>query len=321
MPGARAAQGDCAQPISSGSGPSASDCLFILKAAVGSVVCSPACICDPDNNGRTSAVDALMCLKVAVGQPIPLMCCQATTTTTTTSTTTPTTSSTTTTTLPLTTTTQAVTTTTVTTTTTVPQIDRHVFSQACIEVTLRAGTLGGSTVRQPGSITLEVLPGQVTDLDSDGLEEVPIEFTQIFVTGNQGTFGTVTIQQNNNVHPSIDQRSLGTLEETVNTTSGVLDLPPYAASGSATLSIDLYLEATLGGLFLPPDRGHNDVPITLVGTVSAVPPAAGEILLMQNSAPVTVLFDNDVPYSLFGNTLTIDVTDKANVDLNATSCP
>ena len=30
-----AANGDCAQPVSTGSGPTASDCLFILRAAVG----------------------------------------------------------------------------------------------------------------------------------------------------------------------------------------------------------------------------------------------------------------------------------------------
>src|SRR5688572_19319858 len=44
---AHAAKGACSQPASSGSGPSASDCLFILRTAVGSSTCGPACICAP----------------------------------------------------------------------------------------------------------------------------------------------------------------------------------------------------------------------------------------------------------------------------------
>jgi len=58
----------CGQPISTGSKPTASDCLFILKSAVGSATCSPACVCDTDGGGTVSATDALTCLKVAVGQ-------------------------------------------------------------------------------------------------------------------------------------------------------------------------------------------------------------------------------------------------------------
>jgi hypothetical protein len=69
---ATAANGDCGQPVSTGASPTASDCLFILKVAVGSQTCDPACICNTDGNpptGGTSATDALLCLKIAVGQP------------------------------------------------------------------------------------------------------------------------------------------------------------------------------------------------------------------------------------------------------------
>ncbi len=64
----------CAQPLSSGPGPSATDCLFILKAAVGAVSCSPACVCAPKGNLPPTATDALICLKNAVGSPVPLNC-------------------------------------------------------------------------------------------------------------------------------------------------------------------------------------------------------------------------------------------------------
>ena len=89
---ALAGHDDCGQPISTGSKPTAGDCLFILKAGVGIAACSP-CICDTTGNGTVAASDALRCLRVAVGNPgFALECnCAATTTTSTTITTTTTT--------------------------------------------------------------------------------------------------------------------------------------------------------------------------------------------------------------------------------------
>ena len=73
-----AAQGDCSQPVSSGTNPTASDCLFILKAAVGAVQCTlgtpPGCVCKPTGGDRLVATDALLCLKKAVGQGVTLNC-------------------------------------------------------------------------------------------------------------------------------------------------------------------------------------------------------------------------------------------------------
>ena len=43
---AQAARGDCGQPVTTGSGPTAADCLYILKTAVGAQTCIPECICD-----------------------------------------------------------------------------------------------------------------------------------------------------------------------------------------------------------------------------------------------------------------------------------
>jgi hypothetical protein len=88
-----AAQGDCGQPVSNGASPTATDCLFILRAAVGSSTCDPTCICDLNGNGGSpNATDALTCLNVAVGNPSLLNCiCDTTTTTVTVTSTTSTT--------------------------------------------------------------------------------------------------------------------------------------------------------------------------------------------------------------------------------------
>ncbi|HYC56617.1 MAG TPA: hypothetical protein VEL28_16930 [Candidatus Binatia bacterium] len=84
----RAANGDCGQPSSNGASPTASDCLFILRTAVGSETCTPQCICAPKGTLPVTTTDALLCLKKAVGQNVQLNCpCDGTTTTSTTTTT------------------------------------------------------------------------------------------------------------------------------------------------------------------------------------------------------------------------------------------
>lgn len=69
-----AAQGDCSQPLSNGPFPVATDCLYILNAAVLLQTCTPQCICAPTGDLPISATDALACLQKAVGQPITLQC-------------------------------------------------------------------------------------------------------------------------------------------------------------------------------------------------------------------------------------------------------
>lgn len=78
-----AAKGDCAQPLSSGSAPTTTDCSFVLRASVGSVACD-LCVCDVNGSGGQTTSDALVCLKRAVGQPVNLDCppCEEVTTTT-----------------------------------------------------------------------------------------------------------------------------------------------------------------------------------------------------------------------------------------------
>ncbi len=68
-----AAKGECGQPSSGGSGPSASDALFTLKAAIGGSTCE-LCVCDVTNDSTVGASDALKILKKAVGQSVTLSC-------------------------------------------------------------------------------------------------------------------------------------------------------------------------------------------------------------------------------------------------------
>jgi len=70
----------CSRPVSRssvGSRPVASDCLFILRAAVGLQGCSPECICRPTGNlaaAGPTASDSLLCLKLTVGGSQAVSC-------------------------------------------------------------------------------------------------------------------------------------------------------------------------------------------------------------------------------------------------------
>jgi hypothetical protein len=64
----------CARPVSGGALPAASDCLFILRVAVGASTCAEPCVCAPKGTLPTTATDALLCLKAAVGQSVTLDC-------------------------------------------------------------------------------------------------------------------------------------------------------------------------------------------------------------------------------------------------------
>ena len=69
---------DCAQPLSSGPKPAASDCLLLLNLAVG--IGDGSCgscddvVCRPNGGVTTTAVDALRCLNEAVGLDGELAC-------------------------------------------------------------------------------------------------------------------------------------------------------------------------------------------------------------------------------------------------------
>ena len=69
-----AALGECGHPTSRGAAtPSATDALFVLRAAVGAETCKP-CVCDTDANGLTAATDALSILRSAIGLGPALAC-------------------------------------------------------------------------------------------------------------------------------------------------------------------------------------------------------------------------------------------------------
>ena len=64
----------CASPLRLTVPPAATDCLFILRSAVGASQCYPSCACDPDGSGNVASSDALACLMSSVGRAAVLDC-------------------------------------------------------------------------------------------------------------------------------------------------------------------------------------------------------------------------------------------------------
>jgi hypothetical protein len=71
---ANAGLGSCSQPVSTGTDPVASDCLYILRTAVGAVVPPKPCITRTRGGTITRASDALQCLTYSVGGPVTVDC-------------------------------------------------------------------------------------------------------------------------------------------------------------------------------------------------------------------------------------------------------
>lgn len=64
----------CGSPAGHAENPKASDCLFVLRGAVGTMACVPECICDTNGDKLVKASDALLCLRRAVGSVAELSC-------------------------------------------------------------------------------------------------------------------------------------------------------------------------------------------------------------------------------------------------------
>ena len=179
----------------------------------------------------TSAADAVVCLKKSVRQDVTLSCpCTPTTTAPgATSTTAPATTSTT---VSATTTTNGAS----TTTTLAANVETQVFPHACVTVTLRPTASFTTTVRGSASITVAIDHDTIGDRDGDGLEDVSGQVTDFLLVTSNPLLGTITVKlPDPDIDPGQDRRTHGSIEETENATPGVLDVPPYALLGNATM--------------------------------------------------------------------------------------
>jgi hypothetical protein len=132
-----------------------------------------------------------------------------------------------------------------------------------------------------GEATLEVgidPVGTAADTDGDGLDQVRAVWTEWHLSGTS-SLGPVTVWLNP------DQLSLGEIEELANNTPGVLDLPPFTATGVAFSFFDVFVQVEIGGELL---RAAD--PERLRALITHKPPAPGETYSTPTDmAPIALL--------------------------------
>ena len=150
------------------------------------------------------------------------------------------------------------------------EIDQFDNSRGQIELQLPDGS--DETVNLEGLSTMAVYfegatEGSANDDDGDDLDEVQAEIVALNLTGSS-SFGDV----NMHLHPSLS--ALGEMGETVNTTTGILDITPFSTGGTGTADsfFDIYFEIEVDGTTL-----RTEEPIRWTSLITHKPPSPVDI--------------------------------------------
>jgi hypothetical protein len=108
--------------------------------------------------------------------------------------------------------------------------------------------------------------GSVNDDDGDGLDEVETELVGLSLSGSHPELREVHLRLNR------DLRSLGEMEETADSNTGVLDVPPFASEGMIDSFFDVYFEIEFADQVM-----YGQGPMRLRGVMSEKPAAPGDI--------------------------------------------
>lgn len=125
--------------------------------------------------------------------------------------------------------------------------------------------------------------GIAFDDNQNGLDEVQTELVALNLTD-----GTITLTLNP------EQRSVGQIEETVNTTRGLLDLPPFG-QGDADSFFDVLFQVDVGGGLVL----HNQLALQIQATISHKPPFERYIHLIPPGGPIELLDQNNNRTGIF----------------------
>jgi hypothetical protein len=119
--------------------------------------------------------------------------------------------------------------------------------------------------------------GVAGDDDGDGLDEVATEVVALHLTGVSSTYGPVQV----GLRPGTV--STGQIEETANSQSGTLDVPPFAAAGTAFMHHEVQVQVTVAGQTL-----YGTVPMTLWRVIAHKPPAPGPYTVVPREIPLWI---------------------------------
>jgi hypothetical protein len=121
----------------------------------------------------------------------------------------------------------------------------------------------------------------VQDVDTDGLEELAVEVVAAELTGSDPLLGQVVLTARSVAkHPN--QPTEGTIEELVNGTPGIVEIPNFGPGAGGIGAFEVFFEVSAAGLVL-----HNHDPIALTGAITQWPPPAGAPLAGPNATLTT----------------------------------
>ena len=171
-----------------------------------------------------------------------------------------------------------------------PVVSTESLSNARLTVDV-LGPLGLDTAVLKGTAVLVSRIGNLGDTDGDGVEQIGFDVAAMDMSGVSPLYGAI--------HATLDAptphplpATAGEIEENFNAQTARLDLPPFAPSGTASSSFDLFLRVEIGGAAY-----HNHVAKHMAGTLSLFQYATETY---RNFVPTPLLDDNDAatPYQL-----------------------
>ena len=128
--------------------------------------------------------------------------------------------------------------------------------------------------------------GDANDDDGDGEEEVQTELVEMSLTGSSPTLGPVHVGLNPNIP------SLGEIEETMNSTRSILDLPPFAPQGTADSFFDVFFEIEVGG-----QTFYTIRPKRMRSVITYKPPGLGDVY--ENVERIELVDANGRPTGIY----------------------
>jgi hypothetical protein len=148
------------------------------------------------------------------------------------------------------------------------EVDRFGFSIGELELLAPDGTTHLAEVS--GFTEVHVFfegqgEGSAGDDDSNGREEVVAEMVVLDLHGDIPGLGPVRVTLNE------DLPSFGEIEETANATPGLLDIPPFAPTGTADSFFDIFFTVEVGGRTF-----HTVEPKRMSSRITHKPPAPGD---------------------------------------------
>jgi hypothetical protein len=185
------------------------------------------------------------------------------------------------------------------------------FANATLQLFLQTPALNIENVTLTGTMTVtsSVGPnGQASGTTSNGLDYVTTELTSLHVSGFNSSLGPVVATLNPN------QISSGEVIENVNNTPGILDVPPFTSTGTASSFFDVFVDIQVGSL--PPM--FPATPPYFDGSITEFPFGPGDTLGNSVTIPLVDVNGNPTGYYLVGGQFTPSPATNAPAPIDLT---